>query len=52
MQWEYKWIDFDTHHPPMIESALNSLGRQGWEAVGVALQSDTDNVRVLLKRQS
>jgi Domain of unknown function (DUF4177) len=53
MQWEYKLIALgllvdatEPHQREKHEQILNDLGREGWEAVAYAAQSDT----VLLKR--
>ena len=53
MQWEYKLVALgllvdatEPHQPEKHEEILNGLGREGWEAVAYAAQSDT----VLLKR--
>jgi hypothetical protein len=53
MQWEYKLIALgllveatEPNQREKHEQMLNNLGRNGWEAVAYAAQSDT----VLLKR--
>jgi hypothetical protein len=53
MQWEYKLVALgllvdatEPHQRKKHEQILNDLGREGWEAVAYAAQSDT----VLLKR--
>jgi Domain of unknown function (DUF4177) len=53
MQWEYKLVALgllvdatEPHQREKHEQILNDLGREGWEAVAYAAQSDT----VLLKR--
>lgn len=53
MQWEYKLVALgllvdatEPHQREKHEEILNNLGREGWEAVAYATQSDT----VLLKR--
>ena len=53
MQWEYKLVALgllvdatEPHQREKPEEILNDLGREGWEAVAYAAQSDT----VLLKR--
>ena len=53
MQWEYKLVALgllvdatEPHQREKHEEILNDLGREGWEAVAYAAQSDT----VLLKR--
>jgi hypothetical protein len=53
MQWEYRLVALglivdatEQHQRQNHEQILNDLGREGWEAVAYAAQSDT----VLLKR--
>ena len=53
MQWEYKLVALglivdatEQHQRQKHEQILNDLGREEWEAVAYAAQSDT----VLLKR--
>ena len=53
MQWEYRLVALglmvdatEQHQRQKHEQILNDLGREGWEAVAYAAQSDT----VLLKR--
>jgi hypothetical protein len=53
MQWEYKLVALgllvdatEPHQREKHEDILNGFGREGWEAVAYAAQSDT----VLLKR--
>jgi hypothetical protein len=53
MQWEYKLVALgllveatEPNQREKHEQILNNLGREGWEAVAYAAQSDT----VLLKR--
>ena len=53
MQWEYKLVALgllvdatEPHQRDKHEQILNDLGREEWEAVAYAFQSDT----VLLKR--
>jgi Domain of unknown function (DUF4177) len=53
VEWEYKLVALgllvdatEPHQREKHEQILNDLGREGWEAVAYAAQSDT----VLLKR--
>jgi hypothetical protein len=48
-KWEYKYVRLD-NSPPKVESELNALGAQGWEAVGMKIVGNAD-VYVLLKRR-
>jgi hypothetical protein len=48
-RWEYKYVRIE-NTPSKIESELNALGAQGWEAVGWKIVMNAE-VYVLLKRR-
>lgn len=55
MQWEYKTLQGNMHHTErrFLEGQLAELGKEGWEAVGIAQTPPRDcisPVTVLLKR--
>lgn len=54
IQWEYRILSLGTFwsdpKDDQMESALDELGLEGWEAVGLISQYGTNRVRVLFKR--
>lgn len=48
--WEYRIVDFADASAEELETELNALGNERWEAYWV--QASTDGVRVFLKRPS
>lgn len=53
-QWEYHVIELGSFwsmpRTGQMETALNDLGMEGWEVVGIISQYGTNQVRVVLKR--
>src|SRR5262249_1740837 len=47
-RWEYKIVSSTPDDPGAVEAALNTLGREGWEGIGIVPLSNA--VHVYLKR--
>ena len=54
MKWEYQFEDFNTYgyvaSNKNITEAINDYGKDGWEAVGIAINKN-EWTRVLFKRK-
>jgi hypothetical protein len=48
--WEYKHIARTADAPPLDEKELNTLGRDGWELIGIASEART--VHFYFKREA
>ena len=51
MRWEYEFVTGVFASFGALQLELNALGREGWEAIGVAHQVTAQEVTVLLKRR-
>lgn len=51
MRWEYEFVTGVFASPDALQHELNALGREGWEAIGVAHQMSSQEMMVLLKRR-
>lgn len=51
MRWEYVFATCRTEAPDEVKQRLDTLGRAGWEAIGLTQGADGEHVTVLLKRR-